>query len=53
MHMQSTRRDFMKSATAAAVATATIPAMADEKKKPLFNFPGTMVSASHNPRWNH
>ncbi len=36
MHMQSTRRDFMKSATAAAVATATIPAMADEKKKPLF-----------------
>ena len=34
--MQSTRRDFMKSATAAAVATATIPAMADEKKKPLF-----------------
>ena len=36
MHMHSTRRDFMKSATAAAVATATIPAMADEKKKPLF-----------------
>ena len=36
MHMQSTRRDFMKSATAAAVATATIPAMADEKKQPLF-----------------
>ena len=34
--MQSTRRDFMKSATAAAVATATIPAIADEKKKPLF-----------------
>ena len=38
MHMQSTRRDFIKSATAAAVATATIPAIADEKKtkKPLF-----------------
>ena len=38
MYMQSTRRDFIKSATAAAVATATIPAIADEKKtkKPLF-----------------
>ena len=36
MHMKPTRRDFMKSATAAAVATATIPAIADEKKKPLF-----------------
>ncbi|MCH2370626.1 MAG: sugar phosphate isomerase/epimerase [Pirellulales bacterium] len=34
--MKPTRRDFMKSATAAAVATATIPAIADEKKKPLF-----------------
>ena len=36
MYMKPTRRDFMKSATAAAVATATIPAIADEKKKPLF-----------------
>lgn len=32
MHMQPSRRDFLKSATAAAVAT-TIPALADEKKK--------------------
>ena len=36
MYMKPTRRDFMKSATAAAVATATIPAIAGEKKKPLF-----------------
>jgi len=36
MYMKPTRRDFMKSATAAAMATATIPAIADEKKKPLF-----------------
>ena len=42
--MQSTRRDFMKSATAAAVATATIPAMADEKKKPLFKKPLFKIS---------
>ncbi len=33
MHMQPSRRDFLKSATAAAVATTTIPALADEKKK--------------------
>ena len=44
MHMQSTRRDFMKSATAAAVATATIPAIADEKKKPLFKKPLFKIS---------
>ncbi|MBH58764.1 MAG: xylose isomerase [Planctomycetaceae bacterium] len=31
--MQPSRRDFLKSATAAAVATTTIPALADEKKK--------------------
>ena len=38
MHMHPSRRDFIKSATAAAVATATVPALADEKKKvkPLF-----------------
>ena len=42
--MQSTRRDFMKSATAAAVATATIPAIADEKKKPLFKKPLFKIS---------
>ena len=38
MPLQPTRRDFMKSATAATVATAVIPAIADEKKKkkPLF-----------------
>ena len=33
MHMQPSRREFIKSATAAAVATTTIPALADEKKK--------------------
>ncbi len=33
MHTQPSRRDFLKSATAAAVATTTIPALADEKKK--------------------
>ena len=38
MHMPPSRRDFIKSATAAAVATATVPVLADEKKKvkPLF-----------------